>query len=213
MATVAITHVTPHTYYNGAYPNTRLEDGNHDGFTVNVTTHLWAPLGGAKGTLAVTGDWATTNNSTSDNNARVMALPSGESIISSQLTATAKQIKLWGPNGVGAQPLYSVDAMWTPATVTKMASAATSVIATSRRMGFRVFALVTVNDTDPSTVASNASNQVNDTGTHGMFFRVNGAAMYSRGANVIPMEELEGRMDGCACPLAHCQYRILTVAC
>jgi hypothetical protein len=29
-----------------------------------------------------------------------------------------------------------------------------------------------------------------------MFFRVNGAAIYSRGANMIPMEELEGRLDG-----------------
>ena len=28
-----------------------------------------------------------------------------------------------------------------------------------------------------------------------MFFRVNGAPLYSRGANMIPMEELEGRMD------------------
>ena len=33
-------------------------------------------------------------------------------------------------------------------------------------------------------------------GTHGMFFRLNGAPIYSRGANMIPMEELEGRLDG-----------------
>merc|ERR1740117_1112959 len=30
------------------------------------------------------------------------------------------------------------------------------------------------------------------------FFRVNGAAMYSRGGNMIPMDELEGRLDGLA---------------
>ena len=55
-------------------------------------------------------------------------------------------------------------------------------------------AQVTINDTDTATVASNAS--ADGSGKHGMFFRVNGAALYSRGANMIPMEELEGRMDG-----------------
>jgi hypothetical protein len=42
-------------------------------------------------------------------------------------------------------------------------------------MGFRVFALVTVNDTNATIVESNVSKavtgQVNDTGTFGMFFR------------------------------------------
>ena len=28
-----------------------------------------------------------------------------------------------------------------------------------------------------------------------MFFRINGAAIYARGSNVIPMEELEGRLS------------------
>ena len=63
-----------------------------------------------------------------------------------------------------------------------------------------------MNDTNATVVASNASSQVNDTGTHGMFFRINGAALYSRGANMIPMEELEGRMDGEA-------HRILVKLC
>ena len=40
---------------------------------------------------------------------------------------------------------------------------------------------------DSELIASNASSQVNDTGTHGMFFRINGAALYSRGANMVPM--------------------------
>ena len=43
LATVAITHVTPHTRYQGAYPTTRLQDGEHGGFVVNVTTHLQVP--------------------------------------------------------------------------------------------------------------------------------------------------------------------------
>jgi hypothetical protein len=177
--TVAITHVTPHTLYNGAYPVARLVDGEHGGFTVNVTAHIWAPQGGATGSLDVAGSWATTNNNSSgDSNTAAssdtMLLPAGKSIVSLQLTATAKQIRLWWPNGVGGQPLYSVGATWTPANAT----AATSVTKTARQIGFRVFALVTVNDTNATIVANNASNascgQINDTGTHGMFFRVNG---------------------------------------
>jgi len=212
--TVAITHVTPHTRYKGAYPTARLVDGEHGGFVVNVTTHFWAPPGGATGSLAVAGSWAPAGSgvgAAAAASSGATTLPAGDSMVSLQLAATAAQIKLWWPSGVGAQPLYNVTATWTPAhSAVAGASAAavvggggagaigpaTPVAATSRRMGFRVFALVTVNDTNASVVASHASGQVNDTGTHGMFFRVNGAALYSRGANMIPMEELEGRMDG-----------------
>eukprot|EP00038_Savillea_parva_P004143 m.134586 g.134586 ORF g.134586 m.134586 type:complete len:1103 (-) comp11390_c0_seq3:144-3452(-) len=191
--TVAITHVTPHTHYNGSYPVTPLEDGAHGGFTVNVTTHVWAPPGGAKGSLSVSGGWASTSTSPSSlQNAGTEAstgpisIPAGDSMLSLELSATAEQIKLWWPNGLGAQPLYNVTTTWTPLTG--------APISALRRVGFRVFALVTVNDTDAAYVAANASAQ--GTGTHGMFFRVNGAAVYSRGANMVPMEELEGRMDG-----------------
>jgi len=113
---------------------------------------------------------------------------------------TAAQIKLWWPSGVGAQPLYNVSATWTPSaaaaadTTTVAAPPTPPHITAVRRLGFRVFTLVTINDTDAATVASNASSD--GSGTHGMFFRVNGAAIYSRGANMIPMEELEGRMSG-----------------
>ena len=54
-------------------------------------------------------------------------------------------------------------------------SQSTGVVTTTRLMGFRVFALVTVNDTNATIVESNVSRevtgQVNDTGTFGMFFR------------------------------------------
>jgi beta-mannosidase len=97
------------------------------------------------------------------------------------------QIRLWWPNGLGAQPLYNVTATWTSAAVPTQSTMAV------RRTGFRVFALVTINDTDAAAVAANATAE--GTGKHGMFFRVNGAALYSRGANLVPMEELEGRLD------------------
>ena len=76
------------------------------------------------------------------------------------------------------------------------ASLCFAAVSAVRRIGFRVFALVTINDTDTATIAANASTE--GTGTHGMYFRVNGRAIYSRGANMVPMEELEGRLDGAA---------------
>jgi beta-mannosidase len=109
-------------------------------------------------------------------------------MLSLQLTATAAQIKLWWPSGMGPQPLYNVSAMWTSAPSdanwpTATTTATTTTATAVRRMGFRVFALVTVNDTDAAYVLANAS--ADGTGRHGMFVRVNGAAMYSRGANMV----------------------------
>ena len=83
--------------------------------------------------------------------------------------------------GLGAQALYSVSVLFTPS--------GSSPLTTSRRIGFRTFALVTGNDTDAGYV--NRSAGADGTDTQGMLFRVNGAAILSRGANMIPMEELE----------------------
>lgn len=62
---------------------------------------------------------------------------------------------------------------------------------TVRRIGFRHVALVTVNDTDPAVAKQAAA--ADGTGGLTMFFRVNGAAVYARGANKVPMDLLEGR--------------------
>ena len=208
---------SPHRYL-GDYPVAPLVDGSHGGFEVNVTVHLWVPDGGASGTLSVHGDWATATTTTAaavahsrDNvAAELMQLEPGEHTVSLQINATADQIKLWWPNGVlghgptSARPFYNVTAEWTPTAVSRKptvpspaddtaAAAPAATVSTTRRIGFRVFALVTVNDTDAAYVKANAT--ADGSGKHGMFFRVNGAAIYSRGANMIPMEELEGRLD------------------
>ena len=106
-ATVVITHLTPHTRYMGDYPTAPLQDGKHGGFHVNVTAHLWAPAGGATGSITATGSWDFTASSGE------IEMPAGESRVSLQLLATASQIKLWWPTGVGPQPLFNVSATWT----------------------------------------------------------------------------------------------------
>jgi hypothetical protein len=130
-ATVAITHVTPQIRFLGSYPTTPLVDGQHAGFAVKVAAHVWVPAGGASGRLAVTGAWGAKGMSDS------LTLAAGESTVSVMLNATAAQIKLWWPNGVGEHPLYNLTAQWI-STLQPAAAPATAV----RRVGFRVFALV-----------------------------------------------------------------------
>jgi beta-mannosidase len=56
-------------------------------------------------------------------------------------------------------------------------------------------ALVTVNDTNDDIVDDLLQSHPpkEGTGEHGMYIRINGAVISSRGANVIPMDQLEGR--------------------
>lgn len=72
---------------------------------------------------------------------------------------------------MGAQALYDLHVSF---------HAGVEASATTRRVGFRYFALVTGNDTDPAFVA--AAKDQEGTESHGMYFRVNGAAFWSKGS-------------------------------
>jgi beta-mannosidase len=103
---------------------------------------------------------------------------------------------------MGEQPLYKlhVAVAWNATTTTTNGNDVqehqTSWM--ERRVGFRTLALVTVNDTNDDIVdhlwnRSNNNPPQQGTGEHGMYIRLNGAVVASRGANVIPMDQLEGR--------------------
>jgi hypothetical protein len=203
-ATVALLHVVPLVRYLGPYPVGALGDGDGEGgnagFSVEVVAHVWAPAGGANGLFSAVGGWAGAAASTP-----VVFSPEGESRISLTLAAPAAAISLWWPNTMGAQPLFNVSVTWTPAASSSSSSSSSSVAAApttaahaasvtaTRRIGFRVAALVTVNDTNATVVEE--SRDADGSGTFGMFFRVNGAALFARGADIVPMEELEGRLS------------------
>ena len=176
----AITHVVPQIFYQGAYPTTRLEDGKHGGFRVLVRVFLRAAAA-STGTLILRASWEGGRKVS-----KTITVPAGESNATIETTASAEQIKLWWPNGLGGAPnLYNLTVSFGADDV--------APVNVSRVVGFRYVALVTGNDTDPSYVHAAASKE--GTSSHGMFFRVNGVVLFSRGANVIPMDELEGRLS------------------
>ena len=140
------------------------------------------------GSVEVSGSWGAHNVTQID-------LKAGSNFVILELDAKASDMELWWPVGVGKQPLYNVTAKFTPTSRMKMnASSDLTPIETSRRIGFRHFALVTGNDTDPVYVADSVGKE--GTSTLGMWWRINGAPIWSSGANMIPMEELEGRLSG-----------------
>ncbi len=174
---VAIAHVVPLVFYNGEYPTTPLLDPPQSSFTVTVRVHFLAPAS-ATGVLSVAGEWDTTQIAQA-----ALHVPQGESNFTLTLTASPGAVKLWWPNGMGAQPLYHVHVNFTPQTDAISLNA-------SRQIGFRVFALVTDDDTQPARLQS-----LDGSGALTFRYRVNGANVYARGANFIPMDELDGRAN------------------
>ena len=173
----------------------------HGGFTVSTAVHLWADAA-TSGTVTVSGEWGAKAS-------KKVSLVKGDNKVSVDVDATS-DVALWWPNGMGEQKMYNVTASFA-ASGDVQASAA---VEASRRIGFRFVALVTGNDTDASYVAASKGEQGTD--HMGMIFRVNGAAIFARGANMIPMEELEGRMSADAHrylvqSAAHAKFNMLRV--
>jgi beta-galactosidase/beta-glucuronidase len=181
--TVAVTALVPLVYYTGAYLTMPLTDATAAAFNVSVRVHFTAPAGGATGVLTVAGAWGAAAS-------KPLTLPEGDS--SATINLAALGVRLWWPAGYGAQPLYAVNATWVPAG----APAGAAAPSTARNIGVRYAAVVTINDTDAAAVAAAVSGD--GTGENGMFLRVNGAAVWARGANMIPMDELEGRYSAVA---------------
>ena len=130
-----------------------------------------------------------------------------EQIICVNFTVPLKDIQLWWPNNMGQQPLYHVRVSLLQQRQGAMTmtsynnnsykdgdeDADTASFSTSytpiiqKRIGFRIVQLVTTSN------SSNITDLRQGSGRTGMFFRINGAVVYCRGANVIPMDLLEGR--------------------
>ena len=178
----ALTYAVPQVRYVGPHPDptTPLHDGGDNPFEVDVCVYMHAAVAGVQGTVAVTGNWG-------DEQHMPVTLTQGENKICTKLHAATP--RLWWPRGMGQQQLYNVTARFEPAT-----SSGGSPVSASRRIGFRHVILVTGNDTNASWVAHAEAAKLEGNGKHTLMFRVNGAPFYAKGANMIPMEALEGRL-------------------
>jgi beta-mannosidase len=182
----AITHLVPQVYYDGAFPTSPLTDATHGGFTVKVRVHLWAPAA-VSGSVAVAGAWPGAAA------AQAVSLPAGDSNVTLTLAAPPGSVSLWWPVGLGAQALYAVNASFVPSG----AAPAPAPPATERRIGFKFVAYVTGNDTNPEWLAANTGGDGN-ANPQGLMVRANGAPLYMAGANMIPMDMMEGRYSAAA---------------
>jgi hypothetical protein len=180
-AGAAITAVKPLVFYAGAYAAQPLTDASAGPWRVDVVVYLLSPAGAA-GTITVEAEWAPGAPATAD----VSLAAGAETAVNVSLSVPAGSVSLWWPNAVaraspGGRRLYAVTASFSPA-----GSAAS--VAASRRVGFRALALATADDSDPGALSG-----VPGSGNLTMRFKVNGADLFARGANWIPLEELEGR--------------------
>jgi hypothetical protein len=180
----AITHLLPLPSYQGGYPTAPLTPATQGPFAVTVRAFFWAPAA-VTGTVNVTGAWSPAAAASTP-----VSLAAGDSSATLVLPANPADYSLWWPNGMGAQPLYSVAASFVPSLPAPFPAVAPTV---SRRVGFRTVALVTDDDTDPSTL-----EPLDGSGNLTLRLKVNGADFFARGANWIPMEQLEGRLSSSA---------------
>ncbi len=128
LSSVGITHVVPSISYTGPYPRSPLTDNNHSPFDVTLGVHLYIPAR-VTGSIQINTDWGVTHSET-------LTLAPGEKDIVITVSTAGKSVKLWWPNGLGNQNLYNISATFTSASIP-------AIVTSSRRIGFRVFALVT----------------------------------------------------------------------
>jgi beta-mannosidase len=106
----------------------------------------------------------------------------------------AAGVRLWWPRGMGSgrqRVMYTVNATFVPSGASSPAAVAVSA---ERRIGFRTAYLTTGNDTDAAWVAAHRNGNGNANPANTVMWRINGAPTMMRGGNLIPMEEMEGRV-------------------
>jgi beta-mannosidase len=160
---VGVEYVAPFVNYTGDYGVLPRE------FDVEVRI-------GFVGRVGVSGVPVKVNTGWGESQSLVLDIPSGE-YECKVVFRGVKDPKLWYPVGMGSQNLYTVSVQVFGGS-----------IVVNRTVGFRSLALVTDNDQDPGKLKG-----LEGSGNLTMRFVVNGRALYSRGASVIPLEELEAR--------------------
>lgn len=183
---VYIAAVVPKVYYTGQHATQPMVHGAEADFQVLVEVHVVSPGRDYTGDSDVTLEFES--EFSSPQSIKVPSLKADEdTIVSFNMTVSKHNIELWWPNGMGSQPLYKFQVQL------KRPGISTTSLVIQRKIGFRTAALVTINDTNDTSVRQAEHGE--GSGTHGMYFRINGALVWARGGNMVPMDQLEGRLD------------------
>lgn len=188
--TAAITHLVLSTLLTASnasnapaqYPTDKLEDGSNGPWRVRATVHFLCAED-TQGTLTLQGSWSQGLPTLSNN----ITLPAGNSTV--EVFLSARNVGLWWPAGLGlGQALYTVSATFTP-----LATPLEGRVTTSRTMGFRAFYLVTASE--DAGVGVEGVGRLGGSGTLTLRYKCNGLDLWIRGANLVPLEDMEGRLS------------------
>jgi beta-mannosidase len=188
-AGVAITGVKLLVFYSGSYPTSPLTDATAGGWTIQATVYLQNPS-----SQTLTGVTGSIQGCSQINGADFGPVPPGASSVSLTLVIPPGIVELWwtadttppSRRGQPSQPLYNISVTIDP-------QAPGHAVSATRAVGFRSLVLVTANDTVPGSLEG-----LNGSGNMTMRWRLNGANLFVRGADIIPMEFLEARQSGAA---------------
>ena len=207
--TAVVTAVVPIVRYRGAYLSEAVHDEREGDFQIDVT-FVFVPTspsssssggGGAIPSAVIPLSlWLYNSAFLPDGLDTVFEYtpdannPNAETTFTVQVNVPKGSVDLWWPAGMGEQPLYPL--------VVEVVDLNTGEIiyggsnngaGVTFNVAFRSINLVTINDQDADAVDAAKISQ--GSGTSGMFFRVNGGLVFSRGANVIPVSQFEGHPD------------------
>jgi hypothetical protein len=184
-------HSSITSLYTGPYMPEPPPRGNTIGpFTVRARLFIRnAQSTASAATLRLQGDWcnAAKDCSVQSN----VTLPPGDSnqeILFENILAAP-----WWPNAIGL-PQHDIARQYTAtAYITDSSASTASSISLTVSIGFRVAHLVTGDDSSP--LKRQQLLQQDGSSNFTMRLKINGADVWARGGNMIPMEELEGRQS------------------
>jgi beta-mannosidase len=182
-----ITDVVTKTYYLGNLSTVPMMDGPQADFQLDVEIHLSFvhEHGQSKQSLSHTdyGEILLNVPFSPSNNQTAIIIPvvNISSVVRYSMIVPKDRIDLWWPINMGKQTLYELEISY------RNLPANRETLWYKKKIGFRTVALITYNEYDDEHPVDTEGE---GSGIHGMKFRINGALVFCRGANLVPVHQL-----------------------
>jgi beta-mannosidase len=198
--TARILHVVPHVFptpYNHTVDHPLTDTNNSFWIPVEVYVVVTASASSGIATLRVNVSLSAPSMNGAFNST-IATIPVGLHLSENcaQLELNVKNVLLWWPNGYGRPNLHDL--------IVTVSNAATgAMLATSTvRTGVRSVELITFGDplsyrptVLSATFGERASSQDAVSDRPVMFFRINGIPIFAQGANLVPFDAFQGRVN------------------